>query len=280
MSILQVKQRINQSTWQATTAGRERTEVYDVLVSHEGYDPRLVATAPGIPERWDAHPNERDLFAQDPVAVCNPDKPTLWTVTVTYRSLRTGRPETQHPDPLERPTEYEWDDATEYVYPGFDLDGKPILNSAGDKFEPSIGIPVAMPVLRVTRNEKTFSPSVAYQYAWARNSDSFYGVGAGRALMLPWRAQKVYENGGEYWRVVREIKFRLPPLDTWAYLRVLDAGMRERVDGKLRNITDADGNPATVPMLLNGSGGKLTSGAPQWCAFRIYKSAKFGALKL
>lgn len=288
MTILSVTRRPAQATWRATPTGRERVEVYDVVASEEGADPRDIAEARDVPQRWDAHPDERDLLAQDPVVMADPADPKRWVVTVTYRTVRTGRPETQNPDPLSRPTDYEWDDATEIMYPQVDLtpsEAKPILNSAGDPFDPPLGMPVSLPVLRVTRNERRYSPGKAYSYAWAYNLDPFMGVAPGYALMLPWRAQRITENNFTYWRVMREVKFRFEPWGSWKETYVLDAGLRELVyedeEWKRRNITDSDGMPATTPMLLDGAGRRLKADKPAvYLAFRIYKAAKFAALKL
>lgn len=185
-------------------------------------------------------------------------------------------------NPLERPAEISWDYMTIPKIITYTADATPVAieNSAGEPFDPGLEYEDTVLVLHVTRNQANFSASVALEYGNTVNSNTFYGASAGKAKLLPPRAQRVVENELTYWRVSYEVHFR-------------QAGWKARVVNQgLSYLTSAGDKDTRTPILEGGqkiqTPKKLKANGTIWedgddasiLEFTIFESKNFGPLKL
>jgi len=236
--------------------------------------------APGIPRVGQRHP-------ADPTAVCrsvDPKaiSPTLWRVTASYYSPSGGVNEQGEPvNPLDMPPEVHWGFEQIMQQVDTDLDGNPIVNAAGDPFDPLHEISYARPVLSVTRNEQTFPIALARAYAGGRgavNSDGFRGWPPKTAKCRNISGDDQRAGDIAYCRVTYEIAF---DADGWQP-KFLDVGFREKKNGEMQEILDENGQPVSQPVALNAdgtataAGGKVRRTEP----FKLHPELSFSALGL
>lgn len=169
-------------------------------------------------------------------------------------------------NPFESPASYSWAQITETENVEEDVNGNPIVNSAGDPFDQPPTITDRYWQLTVTRNEPYFNLAQAVTYQNKVNSDTVYlqGVGAGKLTagqvmcvsILPVGDYDLDDNfvsiAYTFW--IRESGFQL---------RRLDIGYRQWLNGedKSKPLTDENGNDITVPVPLNGEGIQYTDTA-------------------
>ena len=135
--------------------------------------------AAGVPQAGDTFPQNTLLVTKGPVidAVLAPD---YYIVRCDYAVL-TNDVVILDSNPLNQPPDIEWSVKEEYVAVDIDLDGNPIRNSAGDRFDP--------PSRRVTfynfkylRWESSFNIGFSQQYSNKTNSAAVtlngYGITA------------------------------------------------------------------------------------------------------
>jgi hypothetical protein len=146
--------------------------------------PSTISVANGLPRRWDIYQDPNgfpDLFARcQKLAVKQTDDPFTWIATATYTSKRVFKEEAKQAqkggnqvdqNPLNRPPDISWSLTTYQRAVAFDAsDGRPIMNSAADKFDPPIEIDDSRLVLVYSRNEATFTAQLALDYQDAVNS--------------------------------------------------------------------------------------------------------------
>jgi hypothetical protein len=249
-------------------AVREYVRSFKVLTDSMLTDAVAVTAAAGVPRMFDVYVGS-DGQGDQKAATCrkieahqpDEDQPYLWLVICRY-STRTDQPELGDPDPLSRPAEVEWDWVSSTRVLEIDLDGKAVVNSSLEKFDPPVEVDDYRYLLRVTRYEAGHDVNQALAFKDAVNSQPFAGAAAGFAKMRPIKAVRSYENNRFYWRKTYEILFRGtgdPPFQP----SPLDAGFRELLTGAggvvaARNIFDQNGQPTQIPVPLNGLGQKLS----------------------
>ena len=134
-----------------------------------------------------------------------------------------------------------------------DLDGRPIVNSAGDAFDTPITVPVAVRRQPRTRNVKS-----GWNQATAARDINKVDQGGKRLCIAHDGVQKLYTKPDgsvtKYWAITQswDIITSSEPYDTWQG-KIQDRGYRDG-DGKKILI---DGEPAISPVKLNGSGEPL-----------------------
>jgi hypothetical protein len=211
------------------------------------------------------------------------DNPKLWVVRVEYD---TEMPEEE--DPFDRPPEYSWTFAQFQKVAALDINGNAIVNSAGQYFDPPIEIDDSRPVLTIVRNEIYFNPAIAIAYQDAINSEWFFGFAPGVVKVANISAvsqvEDDYPSAGNkfyYWKVTYEFMMRR---GGWT-LQLLDQGrfkISAVADGDvmLEPIRDADLQPVTDPLPLNGSGQPIDEPGPTNCVFlpyQVYQALPFTA---
>ena len=151
--------------------------------------------------------------------------------------------------------------------PGREL-GKPVVNSAGVPFDPPIEVPCSHTTVSITAFSSVADPTNIGRYLDKVNRTRFMGAAAGCARCTNYSITSQYEQGAFSWQIDVEVEFNE---DGWSPIRVVDAGVMERVlvnppgviippgqdQFRLQPILDRTGQPITHPVPLNGMGGQL-----------------------
>lgn len=226
------------------------------------------------------------------------EDPLEWQVTAEY-----GKPprEGVADNPLDEPTTLDIEGESIEEAIERDKDGNLIENSAGDKFDPPLTVDKDRIVITITRNEATDAYATAnpgytgpvFDYATISanvgkvNSTTYLGYAARRVRMKRPRIRRMFnEDIGYYWNVV----YRFEVIDEeyvnssstvlgsgWDRV-ILDSGYRFKDGSDLKMIT-IDGQPVQEPALLDGSGGKLSTGSnPVYLTFRVHEETDLSAI--
>ena len=241
----------------------------------------IARQAPGIPRVGQRHP-------ADPTAICRsvdpkPISPAFWRVTASYYSPAGGTGKDGEPlNPLDQPPEIHWGFEQIVQQVDTDIDGKAIVNSAGEAFDPPPEMPFRRPVLSVTRNERKFPGALARAYAGGRgavNSGTFYGWPPKTALCRNISGDDQRAGDVIYSRVTYEIAF---DGDGWQP-KYLDVGFNEVEDGELKRIMTDDEPPVPVssPAALSGGKAKAPGATVDRVGpFKLHPELSFAALHL
>lgn len=145
-----------------------------------------------------------------------------WIITCHWAPPKPGTDSSTPPDinPLNEPIRYhlEWAHFTRLVEK--DNSGNPIINSAGDLFDPPIEIDDARPVLVAVRNMYPLQNIIdlAIEYKNAVNTDTFYGATARTCKVESIQSGTIQErNGQPFYAVTFRVEFNE---DTWDKLLV------------------------------------------------------------
>ena len=239
--------------------------------------PKTVMAAAGIPQPQDGYKSGNE---SDPAALCikiepapRQSEPTTWDVVCDYSTdlppgPNTGNPGTQPPD---RPTKYflSYTTITRILSEDFSTPPRPILNSAGQEFHPSLEQELYLPVVQIQRYEPTFLFQRAKWGNGSVNMNTFTILGnfVGKYEALGRMRQAPYfENGLSYWDttyeiIINRLTWLASPLDQGTLQLVPDPSaptFQEKT--MLRAITDQTGNPVNQPVKLDGKGKKLAQG--------------------
>lgn len=197
-------------------------------------------------------------------------------------------------NPEFEPPEIDWDFETDTKVVTRDLDGKPIVNSAGQPFDPPLSFDQAYAVLTFTRNQVFFNRQMATDFSFAVNKTTFLGAPPGAAQCMPPRAKRVFKGSISYWRVTWRVRFSRPDtvtvlgvpvvdLATWQP-RILDIGTMQKVlFDSVQVPIWRGGQPVPGPIMLDGDGhpaplnedGTIT---PTYLDFRIFVEQEFAEL--
>lgn len=181
----------------------------------------------------------------------------------------------------------QWGSETEDVARTHDRDGEPILNTAGDPFDPPILVPVSNPVATIQRNLTSYDGSWVGSYKDHVNKSPWMGYPPNTVLCRDITGESVHDTDwGWYWRVTYQFAFRpiwvkggkvIQP--GWS-AQVLNAGMRQLKDGELEQIL-VQGVPASSPVPLKEDGSEAKpDDDPHYLTFDVYPEAEFDDLDL
>lgn len=236
---------------------QEGNELYFHRVVHE-YDTRRTANDTGTTQ-----PGEADSAPGDP-------------------GQNSG-----NTSPLDRPWVLKWGSVqTERVIEK-DKDGKPILNSAMQPFDPAIAVQVANPTLTISAVRLTAQVEKILRFTNKVNRREFLGAAKWHARCTQYAISSVFELGAYYWQVDVTVEFKE---GGWNPSKYLDAGTVEATfneQGQVvgyRAIMDRLNSPVTSPVPLNGSGKKLENVNPlspaafSYLEFRLYDDEDFSQL--
>jgi hypothetical protein len=204
---------------------------------------------------------------------CNDD--SSWIVTVDYGPYDP----TQFPEnPLNHPIKISWGENRFEQGVTEDINGDPVLNSAGDYFDPPITIDDSRPTLRIVRNERTYDPNYAKTWKDTLNADTFFGQPPNSWKMSTPLGDLDYNPVCGFYYIVT-YQFEFDP-ELWKK-KILDQGMRQIVGGVKTNMKDDDGGDLNAPLPLNGEGEKLVAGEdPVFLTFEIYQESDYSQLNL
>lgn len=232
-----------------------------------------------IPQLGELHPYQQNnlIYVINQEAVVHNESSTLFRVTIRYREIR---------NPLDEPPIIEWFSAATMEPIDTDIDGKPILTSSDEPFDPPPTEEFYDLVMRATYNVSFFDPVGASNYKGAVNSDLFRGFAPGLAKVKEYRSRQIWTLIDTFYvEVTVELHFR----STGWKRKFLDQGYRTKTgeddDGKptYSQITDDEGNLVTEPVLLDGNGQKLADGDPvvrreYWTKKQLSFNDEFGML--
>lgn len=264
-----------------TDGVRTYSREYLFTASSQTDDEVGVLTHTSAPQYGSVHPSDSGAWCNSRKATCT-EGWTGWTLFVTWSSKRelaidpTTEPAiiTVHTEQFQKVAEA-------------DIDGKGIVNSAGDPFDPPYMMDDSRRVINIQKN-MSGHPSWLLDYQDVVNSDTFtvkgitYGIGKGKVQRVSIGEQQV-RNGVPFVVVALEIHLQK---NGWL-LKPLDAGFRKKVGTDRVNITndgtDGDGLQPTAPVLLDGAGDVLadpTTATAVFGSYVIYETAVFSALPL
>lgn len=173
----------------------------------------------------------------------------------------------------------------------FDDDGKGILNSADDFYDPLPERPKRGASYNIVKNQATHPGEMAGDYSNTVNSDAFHGKPAGSCKIgkITWGQKSEAFNGitVTYYEVVIPIAY-CP--DGWRF-KLVDNGCRKKEDdgsgeGAIVHIIDPYGNPVSSPVRLDGAGGELADDDPREyvifpeAGYKVYHETAWAALSL
>jgi hypothetical protein len=130
-----------------------------------------------------SHPRNIKLIATS--RSCSPEGgPLSWKVTVSYAipTLTGGGGGSGDPDPLQRPIRISWGESEMTAPIDRDINNKPIVNSAGDPFDPPESRTIKVKRLTIRRFEPFFDLAKAETYEDTINSNEFV-AGSGPAAV-------------------------------------------------------------------------------------------------
>ncbi len=298
MAIKQVTENWEDRTVTDTESGKQAVRTFTVdfdELNNPAARPVLALRHAFIPKRGSMFPYDRAMFV-DSRTVAPGEGPLVFKVTCNYITKTTGisvSGSSGASGPLSQKPEISWTFATSEEPIDRDINGKPILNSAQESFDPPISQSKDDLVLRYVRNERFFNPRFAMRFKGAVNSSTFLGVSPGLVKCTVFDGDKVYDNEfSDYFVVTYEFQFRLGMVAGKQYgwlRRILDQGFRELLgkneDGTpiWENIKDNAGNPLSEPALLNGSGRELALQTPpkgHFLKFQTHHKQPFSALNI
>jgi hypothetical protein len=236
------------------------------------------------------------------------DDPFRWDVSATFKEPRPqpGSPTNPsdptspggQPTPPSREPYVSGHFADEMQFPGFDLDGKAVVNSAGDPFDNPPGIPATIGVFTVTKYFDSIDYFVLSGYKNATNNAPWnsFPTHSLRISNVAWAPHS--ERGWNGWKVTFEVMDRAvteeqlaaDPTATggWHPLPVLDVGWYALVDVNpdpdiedLKKVIidqpPGSGVPRNAPCFLDAEFG-FRSDTPHYLPFRIYNEISFAIL--
>ncbi len=210
----------------------------------------------------------------DPGAFCNLIDPTLrsdtkdvFDILVDYSNVEGDDEDDREDDPLDEPADIDYgtiitDKVFEEEFHLF-LPSTPVVNSAGDPFDPPQIIEDYIEVITIRRNEATFDSE---EFNFFKGSVNEFSVASnnpeiprdpGTVRIADITATKRFKGDQTFFAVTYVLHVKL---NKWQPLRILDQGLRKIVADTRVNIKDANGDTITSPVPLDGSGGELPVG--------------------
>lgn len=234
----------------STDGHREYTRTFLVMVTEKLMGPLAVCQHPLLPLPWsfyyaNGEYDTQALLTRYEAVQRDQDDWQAWLVTATYSTQTSGdfqapptgggpggfptnpsnafnNPEYEHPD-------ISWNFEEQQKPALVDLDNKLYQNSAKQPFTPPVTFPRAYQVLNITRNEISFSPTVAEEYAYAVNDAEFLGYPAGFVQCMPPQAHMQWKGQTRYYRVTYKLKIH--PRNIW--LPTIDPEQEDEIYGQL-----------------------------------------------
>lgn len=252
---------------------------YLVEVDSDMDGPAIVLAGEGVPKRGQVYHVNYDhvttAYCRSRSARRRAGLLKTWEVTASWRE---GEAESENP--LERRVRKSLRSNNFTRVLDQDQDGSPIVNSAGQPFDPLPEIEDDRTVIVFSRNVASFAVDLADQYKGSVNSDTWYGKPAGHWKIIGWTSDEQFEGGQSYFAETIEAEYNR---DGWD-LVVLDKGRYERnEEGDLVPIEDGNGQAVNDDVLLDGEGHQLDPDgevAGVFLTFSRYPRLPFGSLGL
>lgn len=266
--------------WIASTNSNSDNEV---IVATYGYGNNILP----IPY-FSHHPTQSIMLCRTIRFDQDSSAPRHWDIEATYSSeplTQAEQEEEQKKNPVDRPAKIKWR-TNSYRKPVIkDRNGKAVLNSAWDYFDPPPEIDASRWTATITKNVKAV-PNYILEYTDAINSNGFQiqGIAVGSEVAKIMEldiSDEQTEGDFSFFVFTYTLEFRP---ETWV-LAELDQGLRKLSGGGSQQIAILDDatppRPVTSPKLLNGSGATLTNPSPNNAVYRefdVYEPKDFTIL--
>ncbi len=211
--------------------------------------------------------------------------PFVWIAKVTWASLVLSRraantsadPSKRNENPLLRPAIVSFGTERFQKAATVDINGKAILNSAGDPFETGVLYDDFRPTFTVTRNVPSWSIADWMTATNRVNENTFLGISSGRVRLVNLTGQESFENDTPFY--IKTGTFHVSSAANWV-IDVLDCGYQGKTGlGNKFAISLPDGTKPSTPVRLDGAGTPLNPGDPShFVGFEIYDTYDFDDL--
>jgi len=199
---------------------------------------------------------------------------TVWEAALDYATKHLDE-EQQKKNPLERPPEVSWEGERLEEVADLDRNGNPILNTAGQPYDPPLMRDYKLRTLVYTRNEAAYDDAQARAYEDLINTDPFLGEAAYKWRVLDINARRAFEEGVKFWVVTYRIQFKKKG---WRR-KVMSQGFK---DATGKEILDDHGNRPSEPWKLDAAGSPIkAAGAPGHTqTFEVFDEGPFAPLNI
>jgi hypothetical protein len=163
-------------------------------------------------------------------------------------------------NPLNKPVEYEWGQATSTEPIDSDANGRPIVTANGEQI---VGLTkeISDSVLTMRKNFAVFTPWLQQAYLNSVNSDTFANWLPGTGKMKTLTAKQQKFNGFEYFEVNATVQFRVPynttPARAW-WGRTRHEGFYERPASSSVVSFSGGGGSGAAAVIYTDSAGVIT----------------------
>lgn len=265
--------------------GRQHTKTFQVTVDTKN-DSWAAVTASGIPAYGEVHPDDLSAVVVD-ISSQETASTVIFHVVVTYETQT--RNFVLSDNPLDDPVDIDWAFQAYEIGLERDVGGAPVVNSAGDAFDPPYTVDRYHPVVTIVRNEATFNPTTALSKQGKLNDDSVriagLSISPGEGKLIDFAGRRAYRNGRTYWVVTYRIEFSDDKdfddnVIGWTR-EFYDHGLYTKVGaGDRTRILDDEGQKVVVPHALDGAGGKGDKDTPKYRLFDVFETTAFEPLDL
>lgn len=260
---------------QGKTAVRRYTRVFRAMTDNDHNDANTVVAHASCPRLGSVYPYDIGAWCKGRRA--NSVNKRVWIITATYSSERE-----MEEDPAADPPQFTWSTQQFQRIYVKDRDGKAIVNSAGDPYDPPVEGDDSRVSCTVSRNVASV-PAWVLTYKDAVNAAAFtidgISVNAGSAKVQSINIGPVQSRNDISFR---QLSITLTFAESFA-AEVLDAGFNYKDGTDRKKITLADGNEPTAPVLLDGAGAVLADPTLDNAVYNshdIYNEMDFSALPL
>lgn len=276
MSIVSVNHVWSGETWSDDIEGpRGYDELYRVITDNASENTQNIREA--VVALGTSYASDSAAFARRRTARRLDNTRLVWEVTVSYE-FGIDEPEE---NPLNEPAKIRWTSSLERVPAIKDLNGEAIVNSAGDFFDPPPEKDVVVWTINIQFNENSV-PANIRSYAGAVNNAAITvdgePIAQERCRVVGLDISEVQERNDTLFRVITLAIATVDNDDDGFDLSVLDQGFRINDGGTIKDILieDEDGNEQrpSSPVLLDGSGAKLTDPSPSTAVFLDFETVR------
>ena len=198
-----------------------------------------------------------------------------WDVTVQYDAWN---PDTMASNSLDLSPALSVEGQVFQEVTDVDISGNPLINTAGDPYDPGIMIDKQRIVVRIQQNLPTF-PAFAFGYVDYLNETEFCGQPAKTLKLAPPQVQRLFHPACQRYY---DCAFLFDGNPNGWQAKPLNQGFRQLVSGHQVMITDKNGQPITSPLPLDSSGAVLaipaTSSSIITNEYDVYKTIDFNTV--